>query len=1737
LGTSRHCVVCGRELVTRSEDALRTELAHLQWALEDVPQWDATSVPALARGYVIGRYKQKERVLYAALEERVEPAPRADATLREPVHGERSRAAAQSNHSALHEDACDPCTSNKSVPDEDRKYGLPEASCGPAPVRLRAPVERSAQGERLKEVEDEIEPDADGPLAALLNAPAPARSIDDEVVERASVWHRIWKPFLHESVGWFIGGFLILAGTLYWVADAWAGMSDTTRSVTVFSFAGAWTLGFAAWARFLSRREATRSAGRVLLLISGAVAPLAPVALGPIASAAPLLFWPALAAWSALAFALGRSVSRAYDEAGGPWTAVSLSLTAAVMGVAPLVAASTSAVWLVAAPLLAYLASARLGPRATTGQTVFAALALLYLLALFSIRLHVALADAHALPPPATWSPFIAAALLGALQLRNSTARADAWSVGAVGAQVALTVAAATGEAPALFVTSAVLCASALHLSRRDSRWLYPAYAGAYFAFQTCGQLVPTQLKLLLAHMRVMLGYAATQPLPPAYDAVYAALFVVAGGLFAWYPARRERPYASVLLNCTAWASALVGLMGLESIVHDARPALWSAPALSALCLFLGASRERVSLTRVGAAVSLVAGAAVYATFGAVPVGALALGLAALSLVALKGHREALSAASGALALVAAMLAFWPVAGAAGLVTLALASTAAVLIARNLDSREGLMLASFGPALLLPKLVLVVAPELFALALGVSGVALAVVARRDGRSRAALPAAWTFALLAPLVQLTMQPQVPGLLGATLLLAALAMLVGPRSAFADTVAIVAFALAAIPYGGVFQPLPFMTTGLASLVAFAAAAGASYFSWEGDARTWRSALVASLALLLGASTGHFAIGALTALVASRARLPAIGVPFAAVLSMLATEGHGSQLLVLALAFAALGLLEEFDFSWVHLLGRRGIAWPASLCSALLLLAASIFFPDTLVWGVCGTACALLWTRATRWPFFAAAVPLVFLLNFHVLPAALAVVALTRMLQHSPGARRALLGDRHVRSAWVQGAAAGALTLGGAYLCTTHGVSALPFALALLLGAGAPTWWRVVAAAGFALFVPGLPPIAAAVLLGIALLARHRPVAAQLLLGGADRTWTVSAAALSAVGCAAWAAALEPTSLPLAAVLAACLALCAVLLGLRWMLTAAVLALALPLSLIADPMLTYAQSVIAALVVLGVAALAAVLRHERVGGQALRVLARVGHAFDGPAATPLWLGAALALPVVVALGAPLNAVTVAAAAMLLITGVAWEAAVAALLLAGAVAVAAPPETAGAAVAGTALMLCVAGAQLEKRHAVGRVWHHAGWALALTSLALLRGLDFAETPVALALLAACGWTVAVRRPRAEWLAWAGTLVAAHVGLFFAGLRLGHGQPPQLILPWAALVSAVLGAVALGLRGTSRQRVGAGIATLTLSMVELAAGALLVEGPFVREAFVALAAMGVAVAALGRYALAEDDAVVALLAQLGAALGFVAVRWIGFNHAPGVVEAFAALAFGAVLGGAAGALHAHGRKETASAARLGAAVWPLVGIFAAPFAQPWLVAGLLLAQAACFGMLARGEAWRHRFATLSTLCFNGALAFACLATHFHSPHYLLVPLGLSALVLLNVFKGDFTPETLQRLRAWAVTVIYAAAAFEPLALPNPWALWLCAVVCVAGVALGIALKVRSYVFLGTGFLVTTVVASLTRFGIQQPRVGALLLSALGLLIVGFMVLVTTRRAELLERYARARTLLAQWQG
>jgi hypothetical protein len=51
------------------------------------------------------------------------------------------------------------------------------------------------------------------------------------------------------------------------------------------------------------------------------------------------------------------------------------------------------------------------------------------------------------------------------------------------------------------------------------------------------------------------------------------------------------------------------------------------------------------------------------------------------------------------------------------------------------------------------------------------------------------------------------------------------------------------------------------------------------------------------------------------------------------------------------------------------------------------------------------------------------------------------------------------------------------------------------------------------------------------------------------------------------------------------------------------------------------------------------------------------------------------------------------------------------------------------------------------------------------------------------------------------------------------------------------------------------------------------------------------------------------------------------------------------------------------------------------------------------------------------------------------------------------------------------------------------------------------------------------------------RYGVRDHRLGAIFLTGLGLVVVGFMALFTSKRAELMQRYERVKVMLDDWQG
>ncbi|GMU60506.1 MAG: cobalt-precorrin-5B C(1)-methyltransferase [Myxococcaceae bacterium] len=1686
---------CGDRLVERTEQLRGDELGKVRWVLRETYRWPAEAISDAGRHALRAHYEEREASLVGA------------------KSGVTQGGAA----------APPPPAVAKAVP-------------GPHQTPRPQPESTGRSGDQPRPSSAEAARPPPQPEEGPVHGPP-----------RPTVWQRHVRPFLGESVGWFIGAFLILSGTLYFVADAWAGMSSVHKAFTVFGFAAGWTLVFAAWARFLGRRPVTEPAARALWRIAFVVAPLASVALGAAADV-PLLTLPLLLGWSLVAGVLGAHVGRKSDARAAALLGLSTATATVVLGAAPWLTAGGPAVtWLAVAPAALALLSWRKGPRASGEETAFALLSMAWPVLLVVARLQVALGEVAA---PGVHAVTLAVLGLGALSLRAVEGRraADILSVGVVAAQGALLVPAFLAPAPTFVVAALVAVVTCGALARErasaaSARWVFPAYAFGYVAFQRVDQLVPEVVVRAFQALKAALGYAAA-PLPASYASVYAALFVVAVGVFAALRYRRaqgaQRAEASALLWATAVGSGFFGLLALLSVGADARPALVACPLLAALGLSLGAWLDRRELTVAGSVVAVAAGLAfAVGWLAALPAGALALALALRSLPASRGHRLPTSVAALALSGLAAVTAFVVPAGPATLLALALASGAALLVARNLDSAELLGLTALGPVLLLLHLGSALLLAAAALAVALWLPARGVASRRHAAALAVVVAA----ALAPLWTL-LAGGAPWLGGEWLLSAGALALVArralPKSSgpALEAVAILAGLFALVPGPGAARAFPFLTPLLSMLGAAAVALGASVYAAR-EGRGWRTTLLASGALAVAfwaasqALIGEGDVVALAgpgavALLATAALLPSVTVPLAAVCLGLALVRAPEHLLVLAAAASLVALLEESDRAWRALLNRARVAWASVVVAAAVLAGAAAWRSE----GVPVLAAALvlpaLWARATRKAGWAAAsVGLTAFLGLRqpglaALVAPLLAVLWSRVL---PAWRPARAFFRHVPggvgSLVVLAAAVGAAAASAAWL---EGPWRLPvlvaWSLALVLLRDRYGVARLSAAALLAVVWPGGHLLASAALLALAFLARHRPAAAVRLLGTSSAAFLPNGAALWAVAVAgaafAWGAPGAQAMLALALAGAALLLEVPVLLAL----SAVLPGFELPALFEREALVVSgaAPGVAAAL-----AAVALAARRTALGALLTRAWRALGGQHDFPEEALWWAGLALGA----GLGWTGNPVAFVVAALLFVTSTRVEAVLAVALVTGALLRFLPPHGAAVALAATGAALAWAGALDSAGRRVAKAWHHTGWTLGLLGLGLV-GADARSGSFAVAwgLAAVTAWAVARALAR-RWVGWAVTALAAHAVLAFLGLTLATGAPTQLILPWFALASAALASLAW-----RRTKLNGALACL--AVLELLAALALVPGAHPREAVVAVLASLVLGGTLLRAAALEDDEAGAALGPVLLATAVLSARRLGLGLSPGATEAWVAVVLGAALAGAARFLAREGRTRAAGLLRGGAVLWPLLGLLAAPRDDWRALAPLLTAQAAHFAWLSRCGA-RRLGPVLAAAAFNAAVAVAFLGTGATGVELLALPAGLSVLALLQVFEGELTEATRVRLRAVAMAVIYGATALRPLAFPTTWGLVLCAVTCVVGVGAGVLFRIRSYVLLGTVFLVTTVVATLVRYGVQEPRLGALFLSALGLVVVAVMVVVTTRRAQVQAQVSAMQRLLAQW--
>ncbi len=215
--------------------------------------------------------------------------------------------------------------------------------------------------------------------------------------------------------------------------------------------------------------------------------------------------------------------------------------------------------------------------------------------------------------------------------------------------------------------------------------------------------------------------------------------------------------------------------------------------------------------------------------------------------------------------------------------------------------------------------------------------------------------------------------------------------------------------------------------------------------------------------------------------------------------------------------------------------------------------------------------------------------------------------------------------------------------------------------------------------------------------------------------------------------------------------------------------------------------------------------------------------------------------------------------------------------------------------------------------------------------------------------------------------------------------------------------------------------------------------------------------------------------------------------------------------------------------------------------VAALPAALAWLTAdgdasradaAFALGASALYGTVAWAERSRA-FGSLASLAANlGLVAFA-LAQGLDGVEIYLGPLGILVAALAQIFAPALGAPARAALRVLGGALLYLPAGLKltlrlGAAEDGTYSVAFGAA-CLLGVALGVALRVRAYLALGTLFLTLDVVANLVHAGLRDHRVGFVLLSASGLAILGGMIAITLRRDRLVGALRRLRARLRGW--
>jgi hypothetical protein len=209
----------------------------------------------------------------------------------------------------------------------------------------------------------------------------------------------------------------------------------------------------------------------------------------------------------------------------------------------------------------------------------------------------------------------------------------------------------------------------------------------------------------------------------------------------------------------------------------------------------------------------------------------------------------------------------------------------------------------------------------------------------------------------------------------------------------------------------------------------------------------------------------------------------------------------------------------------------------------------------------------------------------------------------------------------------------------------------------------------------------------------------------------------------------------------------------------------------------------------------------------------------------------------------------------------------------------------------------------------------------------------------------------------------------------------------------------------------------------------------------------------------------------------------------------------------------------------------------PGLAILTVPLQLESIQASMALVAAATLYLLMPRRSQQNLPFYLGLLALNVGLYLwvPSLAQDYKLLQVYTIPAALSLLLMLQLHELELKPSVLNAIRLVALSTLYASASLDVF-LQEALSIFILALsLSLVGVILGIALRIRVFLYSSTVFLVLNVVGQLIQF-YPEGRLGkAIILMILGGLITAGMIWFSIQREIFLQRIDNMRANLATW--